>query len=418
MTEMSVPVTVVTGTLGAGKTTLLNRLLTGIDDRDIAVLVNDMGELNIDADAIERRVGEEVVELSNGCICCGMAGEFERAITELALGEEFEYLFVEPSGISEPASVAKQFVRGPAAGFYQLASVTTVVDARQFYDAFGEGTIRRRGESEAGVRPLSDLIVDGIEFCDRIVLNKTDLVTDAELDETVETIRTLQPDAELVETEFGAIDPERMLNAEPFDAASVDRSPRWKRALERYDGELDGEHDHAVSDHGGDEHDSKDHGSEDHADDHAHRHPPETYGVESFVYRRRQPFDPEQLVSVLETELDDIVRAKGWLHVGGRPRHALKLSVAGTQTYVDIAGRWIASFEPERRGRYRDTREIEWDDTWGDRETKLVFIGRDLDRAAFVGTLDDCLLCEATPDTPIESAENPFPGVNETELVL
>jgi len=319
MTDMSVPVTVLSGTLGAGKTTLLNRVLSDAGDRNLAVLVNDMGELNVDASAIERRVGEDVVELSNGCICCGMAGEFERAVTDLALNEEFEYLFVEPSGISEPAPVAEQFVRGPAAGFYELASVTTVVDARQFHDAFSDGTIRRRGEGENGVRPLSDLIVDGLEFCDRIVLNKTDLVTDAELDEIVETIRTIQPDAELIETEFGDVDPDRMMKTEPFDAENVDRSARWKRALKRYDTRVDGDEDGGVEGHEND-------------GDHDHKHPPETYGVESFVYRRRRPFDPERLATALETELDDVVRAKGWLHVAGRPDYALRLSVAGTQT--------------------------------------------------------------------------------------
>ncbi|CAI48610.1 CobW domain protein [Natronomonas pharaonis DSM 2160] len=425
---MSVPVTILAGTLGAGKTTLLNHVLEGDHGREVAVLVNDMGEVNVDASAIERWVDDnDVVELSNGCICCGMQGELERAVVDLALGESFEHLLVEPSGISEPSAVAEQFARGRAAGFYQLASVTTVVDAEQFYAAFGDGDARRRGAAADGTRPLSDLIVDGVEFCDRLVVNKRDRVTEAELETVVETIRTLQPDAELRRTAFGSVDPEWLLDDSAFDAEAVAGSARWKRVLEAYndgaaqvdghahtaEGHDDGSHDH----HSHDRAETHDH-EHDHEHDHDHTHPPEQYGVESFVYRRRRPFHPERLSAVLTALPDEVVRAKGWLHVAGRPDHALHLSFAGSQTHVKVAGRWIASLDETKQDRYRRRRDPDWDDQWGDRETKLVFIGQSFDTAALEARLDDCLATEAERVDGCDGVPNPFPGAETTEVRL
>ena len=406
---MSVPVTILSGALGAGKTTTLNHALAADHGREIAVLVNDMGEVNVDSEAVERRIGEgtDVVELSNGCICCGMAGEFEQAVTDLALEETFEYLLVEPSGISEPKPVARQFVRGPAAGFYELRSVTTVVDAGAFYDAFGEGDAVRRGED--GDRPLSDLIVDGVEFCDRVLVNKTDLVTEAELDSIIGTIRTLRPGVEIVPTTFGELDPETVLDGNAFDAEAVGAAASWKRALRRYDATEGDENSEAHDEH-----------SEAH-DAHDHSHPPEVYGIDSFVYDRRRPLDPGTLLGVLRDLPDGVVRAKGWLHVAGRPDHALRFSLAGREASVDIAGRWVASLNGDARERHRESRESVWDKRWGDRQTKLVFIGRDVDERTLCDRLDDCLRAGDGADDPhaaSATANNPFPGETKTELRL
>ena len=179
----AVPVTILSGSLGAGKTTLLNHLLTGTDDRDIAVLVNDMGDINVDADLVsgntDLAVDGGVAELSNGCICCELRDDLETAVVRLARERGFDHLVVEASGISEPRPVARLFTTGSqAAARYDVASVVTVVDARQFHDAFGdEGAATRRGEADDGTRPLSDLLVEGVEFANLVVLNKTDLVT-------------------------------------------------------------------------------------------------------------------------------------------------------------------------------------------------------------------------------------------------
>ncbi|MES3516707.1 MAG: GTP-binding protein [Natronomonas sp.] len=432
-----IPVTVLSGTLGAGKTTLLNHVLTGDHGRDVAVLVNDMGEINVDADIVERRVDETVVELSNGCICCGMRGELEAAVTELAANEAFEQLLVEPSGISEPKSVAEQFIQGRAASLYRLDSVTTVVDARAFYDTFeGRQPASERDRSTGSdgaetTRPLSDLIVDGVEFCDTLVVNKTDLVTDDELDSVLGTIRILQPEAELLTTEFGAVDPEKILETERFDPEAVAGSAGWKHALDAHTDEnghgatAGDEPDHGEVERHSTGHETNSDGSADHGSghdhdnresDHDHAHPPEIYGVDSFLYHRRRPMHPKRLTETLSALPEEIIRVKGLIHVAGRPDYAMNLSVAGEQAHVDVSGRWIASLSDVRRDAYRDSHDIKWDDEWGDRETKLVVIGQGMEREAVGETLDACLCTDA--ELTETYAENPFPRREGEQVTL
>lgn len=401
MTE-PIPVTILSGTLGAGKTTLLNHVLTSDHEYDVAVVVNDMGEINVDANRIERRVeGDDVIEFSNGCICCSLQGDLEAAITDLAVNEDFEYLLVEPSGISEPKPVAQQFVRGRPSGFYTLDSLTTVVNAREFYEAFSDRAVERNGKP-GETRPLDDLIVDGVEFCDMVVLNKTDLISDTELTDVRETIRTVQPSAKLYTTEFGTIDPSEILGTGRFDAHAVDSAASWKQALDTHDRNHE---DHDTTHHS--------HADESNA---GHRHPPEIYGVDSLVYERRRPLHPERLAETLQDLPAEIIRAKGLLHVAGRPEHALNLSVAGQQAHVDVSGRWIHSLSETRQQSYRQSRDLDWDDTWGDRQTQLVVIGRQMDIEAIEGMLDACLCAKAEFDR--KGVENPFPQEEGEELRL
>ncbi len=409
---MGVPVTVLSGALGAGKTTTLNHVLTADHGYETAVLVNDVGEINVDAEQVRRRVesDRDVIELSNGCICCGIQGEFERAVTDLALGESFEYLLVEPSGISDPAPVAGQFVTGRVGTFYDLESVTTVVDARQFHDAFvGEGLSRRRSDGDTA-RPLSELIVDGIEFCDTVVINKTDLVNETELEETLETIRTIQPEAELLTTTFGKVNTGDVLATGRFDADRVPGSASWKRTIE---------HDRRRENAAANSADDHEHGSEG-SDDHeaGHVHPPERYGIDSFVYRRHRPMHPERLVDTLSALPGSVVRAKGYLHVAGRPEQALTVSLAGRQTRVTVAGRWIASLPSETCERYRDSRQPEWDEEYGDRRTELVVIGRGVDRKGIERRLDECLVADPGSESDFDGPEHPFPDREGTEVRL
>jgi len=429
--DENIPVTVLSGTLGAGKTTLLNHVLSGDHDEEVAVLVNDVGDVNVDAEIVEKRTDdEEVVELSNGCICCGLQGELEHAVIQLAIEEEFDYLLVEPSGISEPAPVAKQFVEGRPSGMYDLQSVTTVVNARQFYDAFENGQPKRRGEDSDGTRPLSDLIVEGVEFCDTLILNKTDLVSEAELDAIRANIRTVQPDATVITTEYGTVDPMDFLDGKRFDRTAVEQSARWRKVLE---GEEDGhdhgeDHDHAdghshEDDHGhedGHEHSHDDHDHDhDHDDDHEHnhdhKHPPEEYGVDSVVYHRPEPMHPERLAEFLRETPASLIRAKGWLHVAGRPDHAMELSLAGQEAQVTVAGRWIASLPESRQERYRERRDPNWTEEYGDRETQLVLIGRKMDVEEIEQRLDECLLGSEELDSDVP---NPFPDREGEKLRL
>ncbi len=429
---MTVPVTILCGELGAGKTTLLSGLLESTD-REIAVLVNDVGDVNVDADLVEARTdlatGEEVVALENGCICCSLGSELSRSVIQLWKAHEFDALVVEASGVGEPEPIAQQFVRGPAGGPYDLDAVVTVVDARRFYDTFAaiDGTPTREGPDETGTRPLADLLIEQVEFCDLLVVNKCDLVDSEERDRVVALLETLQPRAEIVTTEYGSLPADAILDSDRFDLDAARDSAGWKQAIE--DDEYGGDGGHSHSDHGGDEdhdhshgeyadhggdedHDHSygehaDHGGDedhdhsygehaDHGDhDHTHAHPPEKYGFQIETYHRRRPFHPARFVALLADLPADLVRAKGLCWIAGRETQAITMSYAGTETTLEVTGRWIASFPAERQERYRQGQpDLAWDEEWGDRESRLALIGRDLDVERLHDRLDDCLLTD------------------------
>ena len=393
----AVPVTVLSGSLGAGKTTLVNHILSNAGDRDIAVLVNDVGSVNVDYDLLssEDLPAVGVAELSNGCICCELRDDLERAVVQLADGKEFDHLVVEPSGISEPAPVAREFTNGPAAARYRMDAVVTVLDTPQFLDAFaGEGTPKRRGTSapedgdadgaDEEVRPLSDLLVEQVEGADVVLLNKADLCDDAELVEAEELVRALRPGAEVVPTEHSAAPLDRVVDVDLYEHRNDDHG---------HDG--DG-HGHESDGHG--------HGS----DGHGHAHPDEVYGVTSFVYRGRRPFHPERLAEFLSDLPESVVRSKGTLHVAGSDQR-LNYSQAGPSVRVEAVGPWVAAMDDADQELYRANRRggADWDDEWGDRHTELVVIGVDLDEPAMRARLDECLAADAELEngTGVDPAE-------------
>ncbi|KKF39783.1 cobalamin biosynthesis protein CobW [Halorubrum saccharovorum] len=384
-----IPVTVLSGSLGAGKTTLLNHLLRNAGDRDIAVLVNDMGDVNVDAELIaeESEVDVDgVTELSNGCICCELQDDLETAVVRLANERSFDALVVESSGISEPAPVARLFTtESRAAARYRVDALVTVIDTRQFLDAFaGDDVPERRvdpNDDEEDARPLSDLLVEQIEVSNLVVCNKADLCTDTEMDEALDLVGALQPDAETVVTEFSAVDPDRIFGVGLFDASELGDLPGWKRAL------AEGREDHAH------ETDGDDHGHDGHAD-HAHRHPDEVYGVTSFTYRRRRPFHPDRLAAVLRDLPDDVVRSKGALWVAGTDQRQ-QVGQAGRSVRVEALGPWIASLPAVERDMLRSNRpDLDWDDEHGDRLTEYVVIGTGIDEAAIRRELDGALVTD------------------------
>jgi len=413
MPRDAIPVTILSGSLGAGKTTLLNHLLAEAGDRDIAVLVNDMGDINVDADLVSQNtdlaVDDGVTELSNGCICCELQDDLETAVVQLAQDRDFDHLVVEASGISEPRPVARLFTTGSrAAARYDVASVVAVVDARQFHDAFGDaGVAARRGDGEErrssgsrpqadgdadDARPLSDLLVEGVEFANLVVLNKTDLVTPAELDAVEEMVRTLRPDAEVVRTEHSRVDAGTVLR-DRYDPATADEAG-WKRALE---------------DEGGHGHDH----------DHDHAHPEAVYGVTSFTYRRRRPFHPERLHAFLADLPPAVVRSKGTCWIATGADQSYTMGQAGPSVRMESAGPWIASLPEFEQDAYRRNRkDLEWDAEWGDRRTELVFIGRGMDEDALIAALDDCLLTDEEMTTNWEDFENAFPTEAGEEYVV
>ncbi|AGB30970.1 cobalamin synthesis protein P47K [Natrinema pellirubrum DSM 15624] len=396
------PVTILSGSLGAGKTTLLNHLLSNAGDRSLAVLVNDMGEVNVDADLVaegsELELDDGVAELSNGCICCELQDDLETAVVRLARDRSFDHLIVESSGISEPAPVARLFTtESRVAALYDVDTLVTVLDTPAFLEAFaGEGAPERRGDEDD--RPLSDLLVEQVEVSNLVLLNKADRCSEAELEEAEELVGALQPDAETIRTEFAAVDPDRLLGAGLFDPDRVTDLPGWKRALESTDRE--------GTDHEGDGR---------HDDHHGHHHPDEVYGVSSFVYRARRPFHPERFAAVLRELPRSIVRSKGtaWL-----ADNEMRVSIAGAGPSIRATaqGPWIASLPAVERDMYRSNRpDLEWHDEHGDRRTELVFIGTDYDEAALRKGLEDALVTDAEWE---DALEGPFPDEQGADVVI
>ncbi|WP_231186161.1 GTP-binding protein [Haladaptatus sp. DYF46] len=399
MNQGSIPVTILSGNLGAGKTTTLNHLLRESDDRDIAILVNDMGEINIDAELLqggtELVADEGVAELSNGCICCELQDDLRTEVTRLAREWDFDTLVVESSGISEPAPIARLFTtESRVAARYDVDTTVTVVSARQFDEFFADGAPVERTETEDGdTRPLSDLVIEQIEFCDVLLLNKCDVVDADRLDEIEATLRALQPRAELIRTEHGRISPDHILDRGLFDLGDVSDSAGWKRAMD---------HDHDEPHH----HDESD-----------HRHPQEAYGISSVSYRATRPLHPGRLHDFFESLPSGIVRAKGTFWVAGRDDVKLEYGQAGAAARVDVAGPWIASLPEIDQDLYRSNRsESYWDEEWGDRRTRLVFIGIHVDEEAITASLDDCVLTDAEMEEEWNAFENPFPE-DETGLL-
>ncbi len=397
-----IPVTVLSGSLGAGKTTTLNHVLRTEGELNAAVVVNDMGEINVDAELVEQeseltQSDEEIIELSNGCICCRLRGDMLDEVGRLAEIRDFDYLLVESSGISEPIPVAQTFARGfdhadfDPTGVYELDTMVSVIDAYSIWDGFksGHALVDDSVAADDDDRVPEEALIDQIEFCDVLVLNKCDLVPDDALDEVEAVLKTLQPRAEIIRTEHGAIEPSEILNTGRFDFEEASNSAGWKHELE----------------HG-----------------HHHESAMDEHGVTSFSYERDRPFHPERIESVLESLPDGIIRAKGLLWSAGREDVAMGVDKAGKSVRAGPTGRWIATLPEAQRERYFAARpELldDWDDQWGDRGIQLVFIGRQIDEEALIDRLDEALVTDAEFD-PDEwtTYPDPFSADDQRELVL
>ncbi|MDP4097257.1 GTP-binding protein [Paenibacillus sp. P96] len=392
MTDQKVPVTVLSGYLGSGKTTVLNHVLNNRDGMKVAVIVNDMSELNIDAQLVKgeanlSRTEEKLVELSNGCICCTLREDLLLEVNKLATEGEFDYILIESTGISEPVPVAQTFTYADEGSNINLSNLVrldclvTVVDAYRFWHDFASGeSLLERGEAagEEDTRDVVDLLMDQIETCDVLLLNKCDLVEEKELNKLEEMMRKLQPSAKIIRTVKGQVEPTEILNTGLFDFEKASMAPGWIREL------------------------GKD------------NHTPETdeYGISSFVYRRRRPFHPERLADYLSEWPVEVVRAKGLIWVAIEQDWAASLSQAGPSIQFGPAGAWLASFPPEEQEEvFRNDPEVKltWDETWGDRLSEFVMIGIGMDREAIEHNLDACLLTEEEMTLNWATFDNPLP---------
>jgi G3E family GTPase len=395
-----IPVTVLSGSLGAGKTTTLNHILSSEQELNAAVVVNDMGEVNVDADLVERESeltqnDEEIIELSNGCICCRLRGDMLDEVGRLAEQRDFEYLLVESSGISEPIPVAQTFARGfedaefDPTGVYELDTMVSVVDAHSFWQGFDSGQVLTDDEMEPqGNRVPEEALMDQIEFCDVLLLNKCDLVPDDELEEMEAVLKTLQPRAKIIRTEHGAVNPEEILNTGRFDFEAASQSAGWKRELQ----------------HG-----------------HHHESATEEHGVTSFVFDADRPFHPERIARLFADLPDGIVRAKGFFWSAGREDIAMGLDKAGQSVRAGPNGTWIATLPKAQREKYLAARpglRDDWDDQWGDRGSELVFIGREFDQETLTERLEDCVLSDAEMAEDWNEYPDPFTADKQRELAL
>lgn len=378
------PVTVLSGFLGAGKTTLLNHVLNNREGKRVAVIVNDMSEVNIDADLVREggadlsRTDEKLIDMTNGCICCTLRDDLLAEVRRLAAEGRFDYLLIESTGISEPLPVAATFDFRDEQGeslsdVSRLDTMVTVVDTINLLkDYASHDFLKDRGES-LGVeddRTLVDLLVDQIEFADVIILNKAGGAGPERLDAARKIVTALNPDAKIIETDYAVVDTDYIFDTGLFNFETAHEHPLWAKEL---------------------------YGFADHV--------PETeeYGVSSFVYRARRPFDPQKVSNIMNQALPGVIRAKGHFWVATRPDWVAEFSLAGALSSIKPLGTWWATVPKERWPQHdqgRDYINKHWSEPFGDRRQELVFIGSGMDKVAITAALDEALVGSETEFDP------------------
>ena len=418
MNNKEVPVLLLTGYLGSGKTTLLNKILANKKGIKFAVIVNDIGEVNIDAALIEKGgvVGQKddsLVSLQNGCICCTLKMDLVEQLKEIVDMKRFDYIVIEASGICEPAPIAQTICSIPSLGpqyikngILRLDSIVTVVDALRMKDEFANGSDLMK--SNLDEEDLASLVIQQIEFCNIILLNKAAEVEPKELEHLKQIIRAIQPKAEIFECNYGDIDLDLIVNTHKFDWEAVATSAGWIQEIEAERNGEEDEHEEHEHHHHDDEHEHHHHDDHDHDHDHCHHHhhdhdhdheggEVEEYGIGTFVYYRRKAFDLSLFDEFVARKWPrDVVRAKGICYFADEPDMCYVFEQAGQQKTVKQAGQWLATMPADQLAELRRNNpqlEKEWDDKYGDRMIKIVFIGQHIkeQKDAITKELDKCL---------------------------
>ena len=443
MNTQEIPVLLLTGYLGSGKTTLLNRILNNEKGIRFAVIVNDIGEVNIDADLIQKggvvdQQDDSLVALQNGCICCTLKMDLVQQLSDIVKMQKFDYIVIEASGICEPAPIAQTICSIPSMGAQynvggtpRLDCIVTVVDALRMKDEFGCGKSllgAKRNEED-----IENLVIQQIEFCNIILLNKASEVEPDELERVRQIVRAIQPKAEIIDCDYGNVDFEKILGTGMFNFDDVATSAAWigeieKHSNENEDGNEDGNEDendhdeHEHHHHHHHEHDDDEHHHHDHEHEHHHDHDEkceshhggectcgchhhhhhhgegeaEEYGIGTFVYYARRPFDIMLFDDFVARRWPkSVIRAKGLCWFEDQPTLCYIFEQAGRQVQLQNAGQWYATMPPAELEQFRiDNPGVnrDWDDRYGDRMQKIVFIGQHLDREAITKELDSCLV--------------------------
>lgn len=414
-TKKEIPVLLLTGYLGSGKTTLVNHILTNERGVKFAVIVNDIGEVNIDADLIQKGgvVGakdDSLVALQNGCICCTLKMDLVEQVYDLVKSGKFDYIVIEASGVCEPAPIAQTICSIPRLGeayrkygIARLDCIVTVVDALRLQDEFGGGDNLTR--KDIGEEDIENLIIQQIEFCNIILLNKASMVSPDQLKRIKAIVKTIQPQAKIIECDYAKVDLDEIINTGMFHFERVATSAAWIREIERPLDEIEAEEHHHHDDEEDEEHEHEHEHEHDHDHEHEHEHhhhhhhheggETEEYGIGTFVYYRRPAFDIHKFDRFMSTKWPkNVIRAKGVCYFAHNRDMSFLFEQAGSQKQLSEAGLWyatapeneLAEMMKQEPGLARD-----WDEKYGDRMQKIVFIGQHLDKAQLAHDLDECL---------------------------
>ena len=396
-----VPITLLTGYLGAGKTTLINHVLNNQEGYKVAVIVNDIGEVNIDAELIAKGgiVNEkdaDLVPLSNGCICCTLKVDLMKQIVDLIKTGKFDYILIEASGICEPIPIAQtltvlseQTEQYGLPKICRLDNVVTVVDSYRIATEIGCGAdlVKKDIDEE----DIENLLIQQIEFCNTIVLNKVNELKEEELNKVKAVIKALQPTAKVIETNYGKVDVKDIIDTHSFDFNTAAESAGWIQEIQKDVEETDNNHQNEI--------DEEEHSDSHHHSHHHHHHEEgeaEEYGIGTFVYYRRDPFDRQKLEEYLSNKFPkNVIRTKGLVWFSDENEASYVLEQAGKQIQASDAGLWVATApEEEKKELIKESPEIlkDWDEKYGDRMIKLVFIGQNMDKNQIINDLDSCLV--------------------------